>query len=447
MQSSAIADIATGQGGPTDPAHDAKLRRGIIDTSVSPAVAATMTVAFLLALYAVPIAQAVMEKARGEDVTVLELFRHVPDEARLRQFEKDLEQASYAKDFVQPRVQLLLTRFGRVGNKRAVVGRAGWLYYKPGITYVSGPSFLDAGVIRARQKDALDSGDGPIHPDPRPAIFAFSEMLARRGIRLVLFPVPDKAAMQPAMLHGRGPRTPAEGREPVARNLAWPAFVRELEEHGVAVFDPAPPDLSPTDERFLVQDTHWTPAWMEQVALALARFVQALAPLPRASAPYAFHAEEETVHRVGDLVDMMKLPETQTLFLPEAATLHPVKDPSGADWEPDPAADVLLLGDSFTNVFSLEPMGWGTAAGLAPRLSLALGRPLDVIAQNDAGAYATRQLLARELAAGEDRLAPKRVVIWEFASRELGVGDWRPVDWSGAPSAARSEKGEEHAGR
>ena len=42
--------------------------------------------------------------------------------AELDQLEKDIEQASYAKAFTQPRFQLLLTRFGRVGNKLAVVG-------------------------------------------------------------------------------------------------------------------------------------------------------------------------------------------------------------------------------------------------------------------------------------------------------------------------------------
>jgi alginate O-acetyltransferase complex protein AlgJ len=99
---------------------------------------------------------------------------------------------------------------------------------------------------------------------------------------------------------------------------------------------------------------------------------------------------------------------------------------------------VLLLGDSFTNIFSMEGMGWGAAAGLGPQLALALGRPLDVIAQNDSGAFATRQALSRELEAGQDRLAGKRVVIWEFASRELAVGDWKPISF--AKPAAAEEK-------
>ena len=109
--------------------------------------------------------------------------------------------------------------------------------------------------------------------------------------------------------------------------------------------------------------------------------------------------------------------------------LAQVQDETGAVWAPAADADVLLLGDSFTNVFSEDFMGWGEAAGLAPQLSLALGRPLDVIAQNDSGAFATRKLLAAALAAGEDRLAGKRVVIWELAARELSVGDWKHVDY------------------
>jgi alginate O-acetyltransferase complex protein AlgJ len=132
---------------------------------------------------------------------------------------------------------------------------------------------------------------------------------------------------------------------------------------------------------------------------------------------------------------MLKLPEDQQLFRPQTVLVHQVQDANGNPWEPDASADVLLLGDSFTNIFTLEGMGWGTAAGLAPHLALSLARPLDVIAQNDAGAFATRQSLSRELAAGQDRLAGKRVVIWEFASRELSVGDWKPLELPGPKPA------------
>ena len=55
-----------------------------------------------------------------------------------------------------------------------------------------------------------------------------------------------------------------------------------------------------------------------------------------------------------------------------------MQDPTGAPFEPSDKGQVLLLGDSFTNVFSLEPMGWGTSAGLGAQLARALDRDVDV---------------------------------------------------------------------
>jgi alginate O-acetyltransferase complex protein AlgJ len=416
------------RGGPTDPSHDARLRRGIIDTDVSRGLARAVAVAFVAGIFAVPLAQEAMQRARGDDSVLPELFRHRPTRQSLRQFEDDLEQASYAKDWVQPRVQALLTRMGRVGNKKAVVGRDGWLYYEPGVRYVGGPGFLAPGTIDGRERAAREAGGPEIVADPRPAILAFAKALAARGVALVLFPVPDKAMLQPTELHGRAPSL-AGGGAPVPRNPDWARFVTEMTAAGVTVFDPTPATLTPGEPpRYLVQDTHWTPEWSGAVARQLADVVARVGRLP-AVPPPAWHVALRPVSRVGDIVDMLKLPEGQTVFAPQTVTTRAVVDAAGADWEPDEKADVLLLGDSFTNVYSLDAMGWGTAAGLGPHLALALGRPVDVIAQNDSGAFATRQTLARALAGGQDRLAGKRVVVWELASRELAVGDWKEIDW------------------
>jgi hypothetical protein len=419
------AAIHVGRGGPTDPSHDENLRRGIIDTEISRPMAAILVSAFLVFIYAIPIGQAVLEKKDGQDILIADLFRHAPTRAHLKQFEDDLEQASYPKAWTQPRLQEALTRWGRVGNKKAVVGRSGWLYYKPGITYVGGPPFLDPAILEGRERASLDAGEPPVAADPRVAILAFHRALAARGIELVVLPMPDKAMLQPFELHGRG------DARAVPRNPDYDRFVNDLRAAGVAVFDPTPARLTPGEPaRYLEQDTHWTPAWMETVAADLARFVGQTLPAPAAAAKLT--RVEQPVSRVGDIVDMLKLTDGQTVFPPRTVTIHQVRDAAGAEWEPDPKGDVLLLGDSFSNIYSLDQMGWGSAAGFGPQLAFALGRGVDVIAQNDSGAFATRQALARELAGDPRRLAGKRVVIWEFASRELGVGDWKPVDWAAA---------------
>jgi len=123
---------------------------------------------------------------------------------------------------------------------------------------------------------------------------------------------------------------------------------------------------------------------------------------------------------------MLKFPTDWNVFAPQATTVRQVTD-GGQPWRPDPKAEVLLLGDSFANIFSLAPMGWGEGAGLAEHLSLALGLPVDAITRNDAGSFATREMLAKEMQRGDDRLAGKKLVIWEFASRELASGDWKII--------------------
>jgi alginate O-acetyltransferase complex protein AlgJ len=37
-------------------------------------------------------------------------------------------------------------------------------------------------------------------------------------------------------------------------------------------------------------------------------------------------------------------------------------------------------------------------------------------------------MLADDLARGRDRLAGKKVVVWQFAARELAVGNWKPIE-------------------
>ena len=160
---------------------------------------------------------------------------------------------------------------------------------------------------------------------------------------------------------------------------------------------------------------------------SLAAFVSAHAVLPEVPDP-GYRIDRRDVTGSGDIALMLDLPGGQSLYPPETVWVRRVLAPDGAPWRPSRPADVLLLGDSFTNIYSLATMGWGDAAGFAEQLSYALGRPLDRIVQNDEGAFATRALLARELAAGRDRLAGTRVVIYQFATRELAFGDWRVIE-------------------
>jgi alginate O-acetyltransferase complex protein AlgJ len=123
---------------------------------------------------------------------------------------------------------------------------------------------------------------------------------------------------------------------------------------------------------------------------------------------------------------MLDLADGATAFQAETVWLRRVLQPDGSPWRSSRDADVLLLGDSFSNIYSLESMAWGTSAGFAEHLSLALQRPVDRLVQNDEGAFATRAMVQRDPA----RLQGKRVVIYQFAVRELSQGDWKVLPFS-----------------
>lgn len=348
-------------------------------------------------------------------------------------FEDDLEDASALGQRVRPWMQQALARLG-AGNEQALVGRDGWLFFRPGLEYLTGPGFLEPRQI-ARRAVAAESWLPAPQPDPRVALTDFHRQLASRDIQLVVMPTPVKATIHPEQFSAG-----LDSMEPLD-NASFPLFIDDLQAAGVLVFDPIPVLMQAKAEadaaQYLATDTHWRPESMERVSAALAAFLREHG-LKAQAHPAGYETVEEQVVNFGDITRMLDLPAGQRVFPEESAVVRQVRDRRGDLWRADPNADVLLLGDSFSNIFSLEAMGWGEAAGFAEHLSLALQRPVDRIARNDQAAFATREALARDLARGRDRLDGKKIVIYQFASRELAVGDWKRIDLTlGEPLPAR----------
>jgi alginate O-acetyltransferase complex protein AlgJ len=231
-------------------------------------------------------------------------------------------------------------------------------------------------------------------------------------------PTPLKPEIHPEYLAGD-----ADAPVPL-QNPSYAAFVEDLRQQGVLVFDatviPAAAVRASHTTQYLATDTHWRPEAMEAVAEGLVDYLRHHVLLPDANAGY--RVEPLEVRHLGDIAVMLDLPRSQTLYQPETTTIRRVLAADGTPWRPSRDADVLVLGDSFSNIYSLASMGWGEGAGLVEHVSFLLQRPVDRVVQNDQGAYATRELLRR---GGEARLAGKRVVIYQFAARELMFGDWR----------------------
>lgn len=341
-------------------------------------------------------------------------------------YESDLKARDAAVQWLIPRMQIPVTAWLKGGNEDAYCGRDGWLFYRRGIDSLTGRGFLDPEEL-ARRAAGGSELKAPPQPDPLKAIVDFRDQLAERGIALLVVPAPVKPTVYPERHSSR-----YAGQTEAVQNPSYADFIVRLEAAGVAYFDPAPGLLAAkTDDAsgllYLKTDTHWTPAGLELTARDLAARARQIATL--APAQDRFGTVETQVTNLGDIAMMLKFPEGMTVFEPETVTLRQVTD-GKSFWRASSDSEVLVLGDSFANIFSLAPMGWGEAAGLVEHLSLALGLPVDAITRNDAGSYATREMLSRELRRGNDRLAGKKLVIWEFAARELALGDWKilPMD-------------------
>ena len=111
-----------------------------------------MIAAFLAMIYGVPVVQLAGELVRRESPQVLHLFSRAPAKEHLRAWEEDLVRISLVKNVVQPVLQEALSGAGGFGNSQVVVGREGWLFYRPGIDYVAGPGFLAPSQFEARRR-------------------------------------------------------------------------------------------------------------------------------------------------------------------------------------------------------------------------------------------------------------------------------------------------------
>jgi alginate O-acetyltransferase complex protein AlgJ len=102
---------------------------------------------------------------------------------------------------------------------------------------------------------------------------------------------------------------------------------------------------------------------------------------------------------------------------------------------------VLLLGDSFANIFSLEALGWGESGRAGRALERGARRALDRLrccGTSDA-AFASREMLdERSSRAGEIGSPGRRSVIWAIRGARAGVWELEAVEMKlGTPVPSR----------
>jgi hypothetical protein len=120
---------------------------------------------------------------------------------------------------------------------------------------------------------------------------------------------------------------------------------------------------------------------------------------------------------------MLQVPQIERCTEPEAICCSQVvRADTGDLYQSAPDAEILVLGDSFLRIFEQdEPY----AAGFIAHLARALRQPVSALLSDGGASTLVRQELYRR----PRLLAGKKLVIWEFAERDirLGAEGWQLV--------------------
>lgn len=378
-----------------------------------------LIVAFLAPIGVVAPSQIVWELRDGEQPQIAELFRQTPTRANLRQFEGGLESNCRLAQAIRPWVQYARFVLLEDAGDKALIGRAGWFFYRPAVQYLVESYSLSDDIFAA--------------------ILAFRDDLAKRGIRLLMMPAPNKASIYPEMLAARAAGAP----EPV--NAKTRDVLTRLKESGVEVIDlfetyaqarrgsglqqrssPIGAKLTtdnqqPTTACYLAQDSHWSPEGMRLAAEVVARKLLDSGWVQKG--PVKYDIKPVTVERCGDVLRMIRVPQVEQLYEPQRMNCEQVIDAAtGQPYKDDPNSPVLVLGDSFLRIFERDEPGSG---GFIAHLACNLGFGVTSIV-NDGGAST---LVRQQLAGKPALLKGKKVVVWEFVERDIrfGTEGWQVI--------------------
>ena len=313
-------------------------------------------------------------------------------------------------EFQQKFVNELAAKSRAAQSQSAAVipGVDGWFFLTSDIRFLSVGQFWGADAAKVSRAHKPESAD------PIPAIVDFNNELKRRGIDLLLMPVPPKAAIYPEKilpdvdLHGET-ATPYLAR-----------FYDELRKREIDVVDLSPVFLqnraSEHGPVFCKTDTHWSGFGCVLAAQTIkGKIHEKLGGQPRKD--YAAEWKETTIK--GDLGDLaganIKKPE------PEKIAIRTISDKAtGAAVNPDPNSPLLIIGDSHTLVFHDF---LAEKSGLLDQAAYETGFAPDLIGTRGSGATSVRVSLYRRAKKDPEYLAKKKMIVWCFAAREFTESD------------------------
>lgn len=369
-----------------------------------------LIVMFLGIIASVPLVQVAIEVREGNGIQAFEVFQQAPTAANFRNYEHNMETANWLARVSRPWIQFVQFQWLRDGGEKVATGRRGWYFFKPGVKY-----------MLARPEIAKGSN---ATNDPIAAIVDFRDQLAARGIRLMVIPVPNKESIYPDRLTSRAesmrgvmaPRT----EELLKRLRAEDIEVIDLfKEFGKAREET---DLSFEDPLYLMQDTHWSPVGVDLAAKAVARRLTELGWVQPGRKVY--DEGPQSVRRLGDILRMLQVPMVERRMNPQTVVCTQViRGDDGELYNDAAEAEILVLGDSFSRIYQQDAP---TGAGFIAHLAKELKQPLISLVNDGGGSTLVRE----ELRARPVFLKDRKIVVWEFVERDIGLGlqGWKLVD-------------------
>ena len=211
------------------------------------------------------------------------------------------------------------------------------------------------------------NGPSVPQPDPRPAILAFHRELAALGITLIVMPTPVKPGVHPENLVASYPPdggTAQNASYARVRRVARARRHRPVRSRRASWKTDADQACSTSPATRTGGPRRWSSS------RSASRRSSSAARSCLLAGAAGYRIEEQEITNQGDTAAMLDLPTGQRLYPPERVVISRVLNADGSAWRSDRAADVLVLGDSFSNIYSLASMGWGDAAGLVEQSEL-----------------------------------------------------------------------------
>lgn len=370
---------------------------------------------FAIIIFGVPITQCIIEITEGEVPHIVSLFTQPPLEENLRDFEDQLQQYSFAENSIRPVMLYLYYQLGDAGSK-AAKGLSDWLFYMPSLDYVLGPDYDDPRIIK------------PVNSEPKEdwdvieTILDFRDQLAKKDIDLVLVPVPTKISVYPEK--GVNKKFNNKG---ISRHTA--DLIKKLENHEIHIINLLPYFLDNKKNNnmlYLPHDTHWSGKGVTLAAKLIANHIKQYDWYNEATRTTKYVLEDTIISRYGDIAMMTGILHQDRVFSPDTVHCQQVLEKSNSELYRDSNdSPIMFLGDSFSRIYQKDQP---KAAGIIAHLAYELQMPLTSIV-NDGGAST---LVREQLARKKELLNNKKVVVWEFAERDIrfGLKGWKKVNIS-----------------